>query len=419
MINFDVRTEEQEEVIRIIFDIFEELGGKYSKQQIIQETKDKGYPATLITELMTRAMGGDLAKYRDMFISTEKKGIPLKLESLRCLMNAYIDEHVDKSNIPETLVNYAPGRVLLTAMGLSAIASGKGGMDLIKNKYLPEIMKGHTMCYGITEPDAGTNTHKVSTTAVEEGDHYIINGQKIFISEADRSRFISLVAKVVSKGGEENIGTFIIDMRTEGVKKTPLDIAVFGDLQYSVFFDNVKVSKECLVGVGGSKGEEKGKISSGVFLALNLERIGIALMCLYMGKVIFSKGVKQAKKKRSSEQRQPMGNFLNIKHKLAKVSLRLELANLAIKKAAEAFDNKGAPKVVGLYANIAKLVSSEAAYEAATVALEVYGVEGLNRKDNIGQLMQMVRLPRLGPINNEMVLNFIGEYMLGLPKSYR
>ncbi len=417
MIQFDVRTEEQEEVIRIIFDIFEELGGKYSKEQIIQETKDKGYPASLITELMTRAMGSDLAKHKDMFISTEKKGLPLKLESLRCLMNAYIDENVDKSNIPETLVNYAPGRVLLTAMGLSAIAAGKGGMDLIRRKYLPEILQGHSICYGITEPDAGTNTHKVATTAVEHGDHYIINGQKIFISEADTATFISLVAKVVSKGGGESIGTFIVDMRTEGVKKTPLDIAVFGDIQFSVFFDNVKVSKECLVGVSGSKGEKGGGISNSVFQALNLERIGIALFVLYMGKVALAKGLKQAKMKRSSGQ--AMGNYLNIKHKFAKVSLKLELANLAIKKAAEEFDNKGEPKVVGLYSNIAKLVSSEAAYEAALIALEVYGVEALNRKDNIGQLTQMVRLPRLGPINNEMVLNFIGENMLGLPKSYR
>ncbi len=382
-----------------------------------QETKERGYPATLITELMTRVMGGDLAKHKDMFISTEKKGFPLKLESLRFLMNAYMDEYVDKSNLPETLVNYAPGRILLTAMGLSAIASGTGGMDLIKRKYLPEIMQGHTMCYGITEPDAGTNTHKVSTTAVEEGDHYIINGKKIFISEADRSRFIAVVTKVVSEGEGERIGTIIVDMRTEGVKKTPLDIAVFGDIQYSVFFDNVKVPKECLVGVSSTKVGKKGGISSSVFQALNLERIGVSLMCLYMGKVVFTKGVTQAKRNRSFGQ--PMGSYLNVKHKFAKVSLKLELANLAIKKAAEEFDNKGEPKIVGLYSNIAKLVSSEAAYEAGKIALEVYGVEGLNRKDSIGQLTQMVRLPRLGPINNEMVLNFIGENMLGLPKSYR
>jgi len=417
MIQLDVRTEKQEEVIKIIFDLIEELRGKYSKEQIIQETKDKGYPATLITELMTRAMGGDLAKHRDMFISTEKKGMLLKLDSLRCIINAYVDEHADRSNMPESLANYAPGRLFLTAMGLTTIAAGKGGMDLIKSKYLPEIMQGHTMCYGITEPDAGTNTHKVSTTAVEEGDHYIINGQKIFISEADTATFISLVAKVVSKKGGERIGTFIVDMRTEGVKKTPLDIAVFGDIQYSVFFDNVKVSRECLVGVSGSTGGKQETISSSVFQALNLERIGVSLMCLYMGKVVFTKGLKQAKKKRSSGQ--PMGSYLNIKHKFARVSLKLELANLAIKKAAEEFDNKGEPKIVGLYSNIAKLVSSEAAYEASRIALEVYGVEGLNRKDNIGQLMQMVRLPRLGPINNEMVLNFIGENLLGLPKSYR
>jgi len=417
MIQLDVRTQEQEEVIKTVFDIIEELRGTYTKEQIIQETEDKGYPATLITELMTRAMGGDLAKYRDMFISTEEKGMALKLDTLRCLLNAYIDQHADKSNIPESMTNYAPGRILLTAMGLLTIASGKGGMDLIKSKYVPEIMQGHTMCYGITEPDAGTNTHKVSTTALEEGDHYIINGQKIFISEADSATFISLVAKVVSQGGGERIGTFIVDMRAEGVKKTPLDIAALGDIQYSVFFDHVKVSKESLVGISGSEAGKKRGISSSVFQALNLERIGIALTCLYMGKAVFRKGLQQAKTKRSPGQ--PMGSYLNMKHKFAKAGLKLELANLAIKRAAEEFDNRGAPKTVGLYSNIAKLVSSEAAYEAATIALEVYGVEGLNREDSIGQLMQIIRLTRIAPINNEMVLNFLGENLLGLPKSYR
>lgn len=415
MIRFDVRTEEQEKVIKTIFDIIKEFEQKYEKEQIIKEMKEKGYPATLVGEFMTKAMSGDLAKHKSLFLSSEKKGIPVKLESLRLLMMAYVDEYAEDINIPESMINYAPLRGLLTGMGLAAIASGKGGRSLIMSKYLPELMKGHTMCYGITEPDAGTNTNNISTTAVEEGDHYIINGQKIFISEADTSRFIVVIAKVVSKDGNDGIGTFVLDIETEGIKRTPLDIATLGDTQYSIFFDDVKAPKDCLV--GEKKAKKEGGITSSVFQSLNLERIGAAFGALMACKITLAKAVKQSKKNRTSGR--SMGSYLNIKHKLAAVKLKMELANLAAKKAAEEFDNKGEPKVVGMYANMAKLVSTEAAYDACTAAIDVYGVEGLNKQSQIGPLTNMIRLTKIAPINNEMVLNFLGENLLGLPKSYR
>ena len=415
MIRFDVRTQEQEEVINIIFDIMQEFEKKYDKEKIIDEMKEKGYPATLAAEFMTKAMTGDLAKYKHVFLSQGKKGIPVKLESIRLLMMAYVDKYAEEINIPESMVNYAPLRGLLTGMGLAAIASGKGGMNLIMSKYLPELMKGRTMCYGITEPDAGTNTNNIATTAVEQGDHYVINGQKIFISEADTSSFIVVISKVISKDGNNGIGTFVLDIETEGIKKTPLDIATLGDTQYSIFFDDVKAPKDCLV--GEKKAKKEGGITSSVFQSLNLERIGAAFGALMACKITLAKAVKQAQKIRPDGK--PMGSYLNIKHKLAAVKLKMELANLAAKRAAEEFDNKGEPKIVGMYANMAKLVSTEAAYEACQAALDVYGVEGLHKPSQIGPLTNMIRLTKIAPINNEMVMNFLGENLLGLPKSYR
>ena len=114
-----------------------------------------------------------------------------------------------------------------------------------------------------------------------------------------------------------------------------------------------------------------------------------------------------------------MGAQQQIKIRLAKAKLKLELAGLATKRATEEYDRKGSPQLAGMYANMAKLVSTEAAAEACDAALAVYGVDGLDKQSDIGALYQIARVFQVAPINNEMVLNFLGEHLLGLPKSYR
>jgi acyl-CoA dehydrogenase len=282
-------------------------------------------------------------------------------------------------------------------------------------KYLPELMAGKTFCYCITEPDAGTNTHKISTTAISEGDFFKLSGQKTFISAADASSYMVVIAKIISEGQQQGIGTFVVDSKSRGISITPLDIAVLGDRQFSVYFDNVILPKDSLVGEKAAK--KPGGISGSVFYTLNLERIMIALILLRACREALDKAVKKAKQKRASGP--PLGSYQEIKQKLAKVKLKYELASLATKKAAEEYDKKGTPQIVGMYANMAKLVSTDAAIEACDVAMRIYGVEGLNKDSDIGPLYQIARLFKVAPINNEMVLNFLGEHLLGLPKSYR
>jgi acyl-CoA dehydrogenase len=154
-----------------------------------------------------------------------------------------------------------------------------------------------------------------------------------------------------------------------------------------------------------------------VFYTLNLERLMIALITLLVCREALAKAVQRAKQPRSSGA--PVGSQQQVKIRLAKAKLKLELASLATKRATEEYDKKGAPQLAGMYANMAKFVAAEAAVEACDAALAVYGVEGLDKQSDIGPLYQIARVFQVAPINNEMVLNFLGEHLLGLPKSYR
>jgi len=374
-------------------------------------------PGKSPAELLQEVMSGELAPHLGLLLSTSGSGLPIKTDALRLLaLHGGSEADVTAGiGLPETMVTRNPAKYGLTAMGLAAISSGKDGSALLMNKYLPELIKGRTFCYCITEPGAGTNTHKISTRAVEMDDHFVLNGQKTFISAADETHYMVVIARIVSGGEQQGVGTFVVEAATEGISMTPLDIAVLGDRQFSVYFDNVRVPKDGLV--GEKRARTGGGIPQSVFYTLNLERLMIALINLMVCREALAKAVRRARQPRSSGL--PVGSQQQIKIRLAKAKLKFELASLATKRATEEYDKKGAPQLAGMYANMAKLVATEAAVEACDVALAVYGVEGLNKQSDIGPLYQIARVFQVAPINNEMVLNFLGERLLGLPKSYR
>lgn len=407
MIQFEEIGEEQKAMLRAVGNFISALQNRSSPADAPEES-----PA----DLLRRAMSGELAPYIGLLFSTSGSGLPIKTDALRLLaLHGGSEANLAGGiGLPRTLYTRSLARYGLTAMGLTAISSGKDGMALLMNKYLPELMKGRTFCYCITEPDAGTNTHKISTRAVDMGDHFILNGQKTFISAADESHYMVVIARTGSGDRQEGIGTFVVEAKTEGISMTPLDIAVLGDPQFSVYFDNVRLPKESLVGEKRSR--TGGGISQSVFYTLNLERLMIALITLLVCREALAKAVQRAKQPRSSGP--PVGSQQQVKIRLAKAKLKLELASLATKRATEEYDKKGAPQIAGMYANMAKLVATEAAVEACDAALAVYGVEGLSKQSDIGPLYQIARVFQVAPINNEMVLNFLGEHLLGLPKSY-
>lgn len=407
LIEFEKKDERQRKMLKAVMDLVDELLTKYSKE----ETK---ISTDILTEIVAMAMGSGILEYSDMFASMKKDALPVKLNTLRLVMVELADKYWNKFGELSKFLSksgFIPFGASLFTFG--TLSSTQRGMDLLINKYLPEALNGNCISFGVTEPDAGTNTHKILTTAIEEGDHYRLNGSKVFISGAE-TRYMNVLTRIVSNGEFEGIGNLIVDTRTKGISMTPMDIAVLPDDQYIVYLDDVIVPKENLI--SRPKKEEK-DIGGGTFYGLNLERILLSMMVVAVGRMAINKAVEYAKQRKVLSK--SIEGYQTIEHSLSKAKIRLELANLATKKAAETFDNKEDLEIIGAYANMAKLTGSEAANEVCNVATQVYGADGLNKDNDISIMYQIARLIRIAPINNEMVLNYIGEHLLGLPKSYR
>lgn len=374
-------------------------------------------------DLMGKIMEGELAEYLDLLLADGKGVLPVKLDVFRLLSVHSEFKMAEGDSIAKSLIKTTPIKYGLSAMAMAAVSSGTGGAERVMSEYVPQMMQGKLFCYCITEPGAGTNTHNVSTIAVDEGGHYRLSGQKTFISAADTAHYMAVVARVEVDGVRGAVGTFVMEAASKGISMTELDIAALGDRQFTIYFDDVILPKSALVGTkskpkGGQKSVPQKGISEGVFYTLNLERIMVALGALMVGRESLAKALAKAVAPRVHG---PLpGASSDIKQKLAGLQLDMELINLTLKKATLAFDNKAPGKQVGMYANMAKYISSMFAFEAGELALRLYGVSGLDKElDDIGSLLQLGRVLRTVPINNEMVLNFLAENLLGLPKSYR
>ena len=401
-ITFEVRTDREVKVLALLKKTFDEV------------PPDSDSP---MMNIMAQIMGGELSEYRDMIMSEGLGSLPFKLDIFRQLAMYGTEDATEGEGLARYMTKKTPAKYGLSAMAMAAVSSGKDGANLVMSKYMPQLTQGKLFCYCITEPGAGTNTHKVSTIAVDEGDHYRLNGQKTFISAADTAYYMAVIARLEVDGKKESVGTFVMVASLDGISMTRLDIAALGDPQFTVHFDDVILPKSALVGAKKSKSGASG-ISESVFYTLNLERIMIALGAIKIGQESLQRAVKRAK------QEQTFGPLLGcsaaVKQQLAHLTLKYELTNLALKKATVAFDNKENPKTVGMFANMAKYLASTFADQASDFALQLYGIEGLDKEgDDIGGLCQVGRVLRTVPINNEMVLNFLAENMMGLPKSYQ
>jgi alkylation response protein AidB-like acyl-CoA dehydrogenase len=359
-------------------------------------------------EFFQNLFSGELASYSDLILSSRGL-LPVRTDLLRRYI-MYDEEVGEGETIPHNLARRKPTKLGLTAMGLSAIASGKDGREKLFTQYLPEVAKGRLFCYCITEPDAGTNTNRISTIARDMGEYYLLNGRKTFISAADTAYYMVVIARIVKDGEEEGIGTFVVEKEIEGISLTEMDIAVLGDKQFTVYFEDVKVPKSALV--GSKKPTGSSKISQSVFLTLNLERILVAMITLRICKDALVRAKKRLKLLKSPS---PL-----LVRELGRLWLRFEMANLLTRQATHAYDENIEPVRMGLFANMAKLVATETANDCVLFALKVYGIAGLDRDgEDLGALYELARALRIIPINNEMLLNFLGENMLGMPKSYR
>ncbi len=302
---------------------------------------------------------------------------------------------------------------------LFLVVTGLGRVPIVRNGTPEQIAKFVTptcdgsvkLCFAITEPNAGTNSFNMSSFAARDGDEWVLNGQKVFISGA-RDADIMLVIARTQKASEvkhrtEGMSLFVLDMKTPGITLQTLNIQVeTAERQYMVFFDNVRMPADALIG-------EAGKGAKLMFEGLNSERLLAAAAALGIGEYALKKAVAYSLDRKPFGK--PIGSYQALQHRMALAKAELEAARLMTYSAAERFD---AGEDAGAHANMAKLLASRAAVSAVEAAIQTHGGYAFDRDYDIVTLWPMVRLMEIAPINNEMLLNYIGEHVLGLPKSY-
>lgn len=314
--------------------------------------------------------------------------------------------------VMEALAQAGMPPLMLVITGLSRAAILRHGSEAQKQTYIPPTVTGEKkICFAITEPNAGTNSFKIQTLARRTGDTYLLNGQKIFISGVNEADYMLLVARTTSfsqvSDRREGLSLFMVDTRSRGIELQELNIGITApEKQFIVFLGDVEVPADSLVG-------EAGRGIKYLFDALNPERLLTAATSIGIGDYALSKAVAYAKERAPFDK--PIGSYQALQHPMAYAKARLEAARLMLYRACEVYDQGG---VAGPEANMAKLLASEAGVEACNIAIQTHGGYGFDVDYDVITLWPLARLMEVAPINNQMVLNYIGEHVLGLPKSY-
>jgi alkylation response protein AidB-like acyl-CoA dehydrogenase len=283
------------------------------------------------------------------------------------------------------------------------------GSDAQKQAWLPGIASGaRKMAFAITEPDAGSNSHNLSTTATRAGECYRLRGQKYFISGIDECEQVLVVARsAAATEGRARLSLFVVDTDAPGLEKTPIPVEIVGpEKQFTLFFDDVTVPADRMIG-----GE--GEALRPLFMGLNPERITGAAMAVGSGRYALEKACAYANARRVWGV--PIGAHQGLSHPLAKAKVELELARLMMQKAAWLYD-RGLDAAEA--ANMAKYAGAEAALACLDQAIQVHGGNGFATEFGLLDMWGATRLTRTAPVSREMILNYVAEHSLGLPRSY-
>jgi alkylation response protein AidB-like acyl-CoA dehydrogenase len=310
----------------------------------------------------------------------------------------------------------AAGCPLLTTLVSPAICAellARYGSGAQKERWIARLAAGTKMAFAITEPDAGSNSHRISTTATRDGDVWRLNGSKTYISFVDESEAILVVARTgtADDAGRGRLSLFVVDVGAKGLEATkiPVEIAL-PDKQFLLYFDDVQVPAAAIVG-------EEGEGLRIVFDGLNPERIMSASLCNGVGRYVLAVASRYATERRVWDGK-PIGTHQGVAHPLAVAKIELELARLMTQRAAWLHDHSPDRTVAGEAANMAKYAAAEAAAHCLDAAIQTLGGNGMATEYGIADLWGVVRLMRIAPVSREMVLNFVATKSLGLPKSY-
>jgi alkylation response protein AidB-like acyl-CoA dehydrogenase len=304
-----------------------------------------------------------------------------------------------------------PLLMMVVSPAICGTVISRYGTEEQKQRWLPGIADGTaTMAFAITEPDAGTNSHNITTTARRDGDGWILKGQKIFISGVDESDNVLVVARTEdAKTGKLKPCLFVVPTDAAGfeAKSIPMEI-VSPELQFQVFIDDVRLPADALVG------DEDGGLVQ-LFAGLNPERIMAASFSTGLARFALDRAATYAKER--SVFKDAIGAHQAIAHPLAQSHIEIEMARLMTQKAAALYD-AGDDMGAGEAANMAKYASAEAACDAADRAVQTHGGNGITQEYGMAGLLVATRAGRIAPISREMILNFVAMHSLGLPKSY-
>jgi acyl-CoA dehydrogenase len=355
--------------------------------------RDAAYPAEFVKALTA-------AGYLSALIPEEYGGSGLPLSAA-----AAIVEEIQRAGC-----NGAACHAQIYIMG-ALLRHGNAGQ---KRKYLPGIASGELrlQAFGVTEPGSGSDTSSIKTFARRAGDHYVVNGQKIWTSRSEHSDLMLLLARTTPKHEAskrtDGMSVFILDMRAAmdaGLAIRPIR-TMMNHSTTEVFFDNVRIPAENLIG-------EEGKGFRYILSGMNAERILIAAECIGDAKWFIEKAALYAKERVVFDR--PIGMNQGIQFPIARAYAQMRAAELMVGKAASLFE---AGKDCGAEANMAKLVAADASWAAGEACLQTHGGFGFAAEYDIERKFRETRLYQVAPISTNLILSYLAEHVLGMPRSY-
>jgi alkylation response protein AidB-like acyl-CoA dehydrogenase len=386
-------THEHTETISQLRDTIEKVCADYPGEYWREKDRERAYPEEFVNTLTELGLLASL-------IPEEYGGAGLPVSVSVEILKA----------IHEFGANAAACHAQMYTMGTVL----RHGSDEQKAKYLPRIAAGELrlQAFAVTEPTAGTDTTSISTAAVRDGDKYIVNGQKVWTSRAEYSDLMILLARTTPKDKvakrSDGLSVFLIDMhdaKQNGMTIKPIRTMI-NHSTTEVFFDDVPIPADTLIG-------EEGKGFRYILSGMNVERILVASECLGDARWFIKKATDYACERHVFGR--PIGQNQGIQFPIARAFAQTEAAELVIHKAAELYDN-GEP--AGTHANLAKLLASEASWAAAEMCIQTFGGFGVAEEYDVERKFRETRLYQIAPISTNLILSFIGEHELGLPRSY-
>ena len=288
------------------------------------------------------------------------------------------------------------------------------GSDEQKARYLPGIARGELrlQAFGVTEPSAGTDTSSITTTATRDGDNYVVNGQKVWISRAEHSDLMILLARTAprAEGGKrtDGLSVFLVDMREalkNGLSIRPIR-TMLNHATTELFFDNMPVPAANLLG-------EEGRGFRYILSGMNAERILIAAECIGDAHWFIKTATDYACERQVFGR--PIGQNQGVQFPIARAYAQTRAADLMVSKAAELYD---AAEPCGAEANMAKMLAAEASWAAGDTCLQTHGGFGLAEEYDVERKFRETRLYQIAPISTNLILSYLGEHELGMPRSY-